>query len=49
MTSPFSVRHEAGSTLHFAAAASISIARAAAPATRIGFQNARTEVEPPVA
>ena len=37
-----------GVVLHFAAAASISMARAAAPAIRIGFQNARTEVEPPV-
>ena len=38
-----------GSTCHCAAAAWISIARVAAPATRSGFQNARTELEFPVA
>jgi hypothetical protein len=48
-TMPFSVLHSAGSTFHVSAAAPISIARAAAPALRIGSQCPRTEVEPPVA
>ena len=49
MTMPFSVRQSAGSVFHLSAAAATSIARAVAPALRIGSQCPRTEVDPPVA
>src|SRR5258708_21162371 len=48
MTLLFSVRHSAVETPQLCAAASIKHARAAAPARRRGFQNARIEVESPV-
>jgi hypothetical protein len=47
-TSPFSVRHSDGSTLQLFAAASSSIARAAAPALRSGSDMPATLVLPPV-
>src|SRR5215470_7566537 len=45
----FSVRQSAASAFQVSAAAAISIARAAAPALRIGSQWPRTAVDPPVA
>src|SRR5205807_912453 len=47
-TAPRSARHEARSTFHVDAAASISISRAAAPALRSGSHEVRIAVLPPV-
>src|SRR5258706_21727 len=47
-TTPFSARQDFLSTLHFCAAASTSISRAAAPALRMGSQDERTLELPPV-
>ena len=47
-TSPLLAVQAAGSVRQRCAAAWISMARAAAPATRNGFQNARMELELPV-
>jgi hypothetical protein len=49
ITTPLSARQAAASTCHSAAAADTSMARAVAPARRIGSQDARTAVDPPVA
>ena len=46
---PRSVRQSAASAFQVSAATAISIARAVAPALRIGSQCPRTEVDPPVA
>src|ERR1051325_1684590 len=47
-TAPRSARHDARSTFHVDAAASISISRAAAPALRSGSHDVRIAVLPPV-
>jgi hypothetical protein len=47
-TAPISARHDEAGTLHCFAAASTSISRAAAPASRSGFQEDITLSLPPV-